>query len=98
MHTNRYNKHIQFELDLSLVQVYPEGTHFMIPWFERPIIYDVRARPNLVESTSGSRDLQMVNLHIGFSPMLTFTMYNTFHFYLIYGFSKMFNMVAFVLL
>jgi prohibitin 2 len=41
-------------------KVYPEGTHFMIPWFERPIIYDVRARPNLVESTSGSRDLQMV--------------------------------------
>jgi prohibitin 2 len=35
----------------------------MIPWFERPIIYDVRARPNLVESTSGSRDLQMVNMH-----------------------------------
>lgn len=33
----------------------------MIPWFERPIIYDVRARPHLVESTSGSRDLQMVN-------------------------------------
>ncbi|KAJ6959059.1 hypothetical protein NC653_037373 [Populus alba x Populus x berolinensis] len=30
--------------------VYPEGTHFMIPWFERPIIYDVRARPHLVES------------------------------------------------
>lgn len=39
----------------------PEGTHLMIPWFERPIIYDVRARPHLVESTSGSRDLQMVN-------------------------------------
>lgn len=32
----------------------------MIPWFERPVIYDVRARPHLVESTSGSRDLQMV--------------------------------------
>nr|AER41649.1 mitochondrial+prohibitin+complex+protein+2 [Oryza punctata] len=43
-------------------KVYPEGTHFMIPWFERPIIYDVRARPNLVESTSGSRDLQMVKI------------------------------------
>uniref|UniRef100_A0A2N9GBN7 Prohibitin n=1 Tax=Fagus sylvatica TaxID=28930 RepID=A0A2N9GBN7_FAGSY len=42
-------------------QVYAEGTHFMIPWFERPIIYDVRAKPHLVESTSGSRDLQMVN-------------------------------------
>ena len=42
-------------------QVYPEGTHFMIPWFDRPVIYDVRARPNIVESTSGSRDLQMVS-------------------------------------
>nr|ACJ84830.1 unknown [Medicago truncatula] len=41
-------------------KVYPEGTHFVIPWFERPVIYDVRARPHLVESTSGSRDLQMV--------------------------------------
>lgn len=36
----------------------------MIPWIERPIIYDVRARPNLVESTSGSRDLQMVSFLI----------------------------------
>lgn len=43
-------------------EVYPEGTHFIIPWFERPIIYDVRARPNLVESSSGSRDLQMVKI------------------------------------
>ncbi|XP_077242943.1 prohibitin-1, mitochondrial-like [Tasmannia lanceolata] len=43
-------------------RVYPEGTHFMIPWFERPTIYDVRARPHLVESTSGSRDLQMVKI------------------------------------
>ena len=32
----------------------------MMPWFERPIIYDVRAQPNIVQSTSGSRDLQMV--------------------------------------
>ncbi|XP_077252383.1 prohibitin-1, mitochondrial-like [Tasmannia lanceolata] len=34
----------------------------MIPWFERPIIYDVCARPHLVESTSGSRDLQTVKI------------------------------------
>ncbi|KAF2552894.1 hypothetical protein F2Q68_00036200 [Brassica cretica] len=26
-------------------KVYPEGTHLMVPWFERPVIYDVRARP-----------------------------------------------------
>lgn len=36
----------------------------MIPWFERPIIYDVRARPNVIASTSGSRDLQMVNISL----------------------------------
>ncbi|URE24543.1 Mitochondrial prohibitin complex protein 2 [Musa troglodytarum] len=51
-----------FIQDKACLQVYPEGTHLMIPWFERPIIYDVRARPNLVESTSGSRDLQMVKI------------------------------------
>ncbi|KAK9268038.1 hypothetical protein L1049_010477 [Liquidambar formosana] len=43
-------------------KVYPEGTHFIIPWFERPTIYDVRARPQLIDSTSGSRDLQMVRI------------------------------------
>ncbi|KAG2256510.1 hypothetical protein Bca52824_075804 [Brassica carinata] len=43
-------------------KVYPEGTHLMVPWFERLVIYDVRARPYLVESTSGSCDLQMVKI------------------------------------
>ncbi|CAL1392932.1 unnamed protein product [Linum trigynum] len=43
-------------------KTYPEGTHFVFPWFQVPIIYDVRARPHLVESTSGSRDLQMVKI------------------------------------
>mmetsp|Transcript_6679 Transcript_6679/g.20616 ORF Transcript_6679/g.20616 Transcript_6679/m.20616 type:complete len:289 (-) Transcript_6679:295-1161(-) len=42
--------------------VYEEGTHIMLPWFERPILYDVRARPSLISSTSGSKDLQMVNI------------------------------------
>ncbi|PRQ31948.1 putative prohibitin, Band 7 domain-containing protein [Rosa chinensis] len=43
-------------------KVYPEGTHLIIPWFERPIIYDVRARPHFVDSIAGSRDLQMVKI------------------------------------
>eukprot|EP00878_Enallax_costatus_P001352 GHUV01001499.1.p1 GENE.GHUV01001499.1~~GHUV01001499.1.p1 ORF type:complete len:284 (+),score=49.41 GHUV01001499.1:263-1114(+) len=43
-------------------EVYSEGTHLMVPWFERPMIYDVRARPSLINSQSGSRDLQMVNI------------------------------------
>ncbi|DBA78813.1 hypothetical protein WJX79_009293 [Trebouxia sp. C0005] len=42
--------------------VYEEGTHLMLPWFDRPIIYDVRTRPNVIQSTSGSKDLQMVNI------------------------------------
>ncbi|CAI8611044.1 unnamed protein product [Vicia faba] len=29
-------------------KVYPEGTHFVIPWFERSVIYDVRLHPHLV--------------------------------------------------
>ncbi|CAF2107457.1 unnamed protein product [Brassica oleracea var. botrytis] len=47
---------------IVIAQVYPEGTHLMVPWFERLVIYDVRARPYLVESTSGSCDLQMVKI------------------------------------
>eukprot|EP00879_Flechtneria_rotunda_P022142 GHRR01023364.1.p1 GENE.GHRR01023364.1~~GHRR01023364.1.p1 ORF type:complete len:132 (+),score=17.43 GHRR01023364.1:182-577(+) len=42
-------------------EVYAEGTHLMVPWFERPVIFDVRARPSLIQSQSGSRDLQMVS-------------------------------------
>ena len=41
-------------------QVYSEGLHLMVPWFDRPIIYDVRARPSLINSQSGSKDLQTV--------------------------------------
>lgn len=33
-----------------------------IPWFQYPIIYDIRARPKLLISPSGSKDLQMVNI------------------------------------
>jgi len=43
-------------------QVVGEGTHFMIPWVQRPIIYDIRARPMNVPSVTGSKDLQNVNI------------------------------------
>ncbi|CAL5368374.1 unnamed protein product [Camellia sinensis] len=62
--SNRYEpKAILITCDgFAYFEVYPERTHLMIPWFERPIVYDVRARPNLVESSSGSHDLQMVKI------------------------------------
>merc|ERR1719367_2793644 len=44
--------------------VYREGIHFLLPWFERPIIFDVRARPHTMTSLTGSRDLQMVNISL----------------------------------
>lgn len=42
--------------------VYSEGLHFRIPWFQYPIIYDIRARPRRIMSPTGSKDLQMVNI------------------------------------
>ncbi|KAI9342435.1 prohibitin-2 [Pilaira anomala] len=42
--------------------VYNEGTHFIIPWFETPVVYDVRAKPRNVASLTGTKDLQMVNI------------------------------------
>merc|ERR1740121_1322829 len=44
--------------------LYREGVHFRIPWFERAIIFDVRARPHTMTSLTGSRDLQMVNISL----------------------------------
>jgi len=42
--------------------VYSEGLHFRVPWFQYPIIYDIRAKPRLIKSPTGSKDLQMVNI------------------------------------
>lgn len=44
--------------------VYREGLHFRIPWFQYPIIYDIRARPRKISSPTGSKDLQMVNISL----------------------------------
>lgn len=48
-----------------------EGTHFFIPWVQKPIIFDVRSRPRNVPVVTGSKDLQNVNitLRILFRPI-----------------------------
>ncbi|KAG2033758.1 band 7 family-domain-containing protein [Suillus americanus] len=43
-------------------EVYSEGTHLMVPWFETPIVFDIRAKPRSVASLTGTKDLQMVNI------------------------------------
>ncbi|KAJ3405748.1 Prohibitin-2, subunit of the prohibitin complex (Phb1p-Phb2p) [Chytriomyces hyalinus] len=42
--------------------VYSEGTHLMLPWFETPVVYDVRAKPRNIASLTGTKDLQMVDI------------------------------------
>ncbi|KAJ6508697.1 band 7 family-domain-containing protein [Mycena sanguinolenta] len=42
--------------------IYNEGTHINIPWFETPIIFDIRAKPRNIASLTGTKDLQMVNI------------------------------------
>lgn len=48
-----------------------EGTHFFIPWVQKPIIFDIRSRPRTVPVITGSKDLQNVNitLRILFRPV-----------------------------
>jgi len=42
--------------------IFNEGTHLVVPWFETPIIFDIRAKPRNVASLTGTKDLQMVNI------------------------------------
>jgi len=48
-----------------------EGTHFLIPFVQKPILYDIRSRPRNVPVITGSKDLQTVNitLRILFRPV-----------------------------
>lgn len=42
--------------------VYGEGMHPRLPFVEYPVHFDVRTRPRNVQSLTGSKDLQMVNI------------------------------------
>eukprot|EP00978_Attheya_sp_CCMP212_P018854 scaffold52090_cov62-Attheya_sp.AAC.1 len=44
--------------------VYSEGLNFVIPWFERPVVYDIRTRPCNLQTLTGSKDLQMVTIGV----------------------------------
>ena len=40
-----------------------EGTHFLIPWVQRPIIFDIRSRPRNVPSVTGSKGMPHAGRH-----------------------------------
>ena len=35
---------------------------FRIPWFQYPVIFDIRSKPRKIASPTGSKDMQMVNI------------------------------------
>ncbi|KAJ3195789.1 Prohibitin-1, subunit of the prohibitin complex (Phb1p-Phb2p) [Irineochytrium annulatum] len=39
-----------------------EGTHFLVPWLQRAVMFDVRTKPRNISTTTGSKDMQMVSL------------------------------------
>ncbi|XP_065323376.1 prohibitin 1-like isoform X2 [Gordionus sp. m RMFG-2023] len=53
------------------LNVIGEGTHFLIPWLQRPILFDIRSKPRNVPVVTGSKDLQNVSitLRILFRPI-----------------------------
>jgi len=50
-----------------------EGTHFKVPWLHQPKWYNVRLRPKLIQTTTGTKDLQTVTIHVRmlFKPDIT---------------------------
>jgi len=47
-----------------LPDVRGEGTHFMIPVIQKPVILDIRTRPREIPSITGTKDLQTVNIKL----------------------------------
>jgi regulator of protease activity HflC (stomatin/prohibitin superfamily) len=43
-------------------KVYREGYHFLLPFIQRPIIYDCRMKNHVFVSVCGTKDLQIVQL------------------------------------
>jgi len=54
-------------------KVRSEGTHFKVPWLMQPKWYNIRIRPKLIQTTTGTKDLQTVTIHCRmlFKPEIT---------------------------
>lgn len=40
-----------------------EGTHFLIPWVQRPIIFDIRSTPRAIQTVTGSKGRESTGIH-----------------------------------
>ena len=41
-----------------------EGTHFRIPFVQEAVLMDIKSRPRVIHSSTGTKDLQMVNISL----------------------------------
>lgn len=39
-----------------------EGTHFKIPLIQYPYFFDIKSKPRVIESTTGTKDMQTINI------------------------------------
>lgn len=45
-------------------EIVGEGTHFLIPWVQKPIVFDIRCTPRAISTITGSKDLQNVTISL----------------------------------
>ena len=44
------------------MDTFKEGIHFKVPWLERQVIYNVKTRPTVIETKTGTKDMQQINI------------------------------------
>ena len=44
--------------------IFGEGLHFVVPFIQWPIFFDIRTTPKVINSKTGTKDLQMVNIDL----------------------------------
>jgi len=54
-------------------EVYAEGTHLRMPWFEYATVFDIKTKAKTIASPTGTKDLQTVNitLRVLYQPDIT---------------------------
>ena len=55
-------------------EIYREGWHLKLPYFEKPIIYDVRSHPKVIKSVTGSKGMAIsctLRIKVGFRLLLS---------------------------
>eukprot|EP00695_Tsukubamonas_globosa_P001910 TRINITY_DN2981_c0_g1_i1.p1 TRINITY_DN2981_c0_g1~~TRINITY_DN2981_c0_g1_i1.p1 ORF type:complete len:200 (+),score=69.87 TRINITY_DN2981_c0_g1_i1:58-600(+) len=45
-------------------KVIGEGTHLLVPFVQKPYIFDIRTRPSTITTDTGSKDLQTVKIQL----------------------------------